>query len=306
MADEEITEEGRRARYEYWEQLGLDRVKHDLLNGGYQVVGGGPKVKEMAWEWVRLKEALPVRMNAAYDIEAAKAVYAAIEHLVAAGKRAHSISVPEEATRILVGQGAGTIGQAAASRLVREAYIALAQEGKIEAYAEAWRDWLIKAPLEQGNETMPVSPNTKVFIVHGHDDGTKETVARFVEKLGFEAIILHERANKGRTIITKFREETAGVGFAVVLMTPDDEGKAKDQPGLSPRARQNVVFELGFFIGALGLERVAAAVKGYVERPSDFDGVVYISLDSADWRTKLGTELKAAGFVFDWNKVLGS
>ena len=64
------------------------------------------------------------------------------------------------------------------------------------------------------------------------------------------------------------------------------------------------MFELGFFIGALGSERVAAMVKGDIERPSDFDGVVYISLDQADWRTKLGTELKAAGFDFDWNKVL--
>jgi len=148
-----------------------------------------------------------------------------------------------------------------------------------------------------------VTPMQKVFIVHGHDDASLHAVARFVEKLGFEAIILHERPNKGRTIITKFREE-ADVGFAVVLMTPDDVGKAKDASDLNPRARQNVVFELGFFIGALGPDRVAALLKGSVERPSDFDGVVYISLDHADWRTKLGTELKAAGFEFDWNKVL--
>jgi hypothetical protein len=79
---------------------------------------------------------------------------------------------------------------------------------------------------------------TKVFIVHGHDEAARETVARFVEKLGFEAIILHERPNKGRTIITKFREEAANVGFAVVLMTPDDVGRAKDAAELKPRARQ--------------------------------------------------------------------
>jgi predicted nucleotide-binding protein len=98
----------------------------------------------------------------------------------------------------------------------------------------------------------------KVFVVHGHHDGARETVARFVEKLGFEAIILHEQPNKGRTIITKFREEAKDVGFAVVLMTPDDEGKEKGVGDFQPRARQNVVFELGFFIGALGPERVAA------------------------------------------------
>jgi predicted nucleotide-binding protein len=144
----------------------------------------------------------------------------------------------------------------------------------------------------------------KLFIVHGRDDGTKQTVARFVEKLGLEAIILHERPNKGRTIIAKFREESEGVGFAVVLMTADDVGKARDGSDLNPRARQNVVFELGFFIGTLKLERVAAMVKGDIERPSDFDGVVYISLDQADWTTQLAKELKAAGYEFDAGKVL--
>jgi predicted nucleotide-binding protein len=143
----------------------------------------------------------------------------------------------------------------------------------------------------------------RVFIVHGHDGEARETVARFLTKIGFDPIILHEQPNKGRTIITKFREEAADIGFAVVLMTPDDHGgKAGGETQL--RARQNVVFELGFFIGALGPEKVAALVKGNVERPSDFDGVVYISLDLGDWRTQLGKELEAAGFEIDWNRVM--
>jgi predicted nucleotide-binding protein len=87
-------------------------------------------------------------------------------------------------------------------------------------------------------------------------------------------------------------------------MTPDDEGGAIGASDVSLRARQNVVFELGFFIGKLGPERVAAMVKGNVERPSDFDGVVYISLDEADWRTKLATEFRAAGLEGDWSKLL--
>jgi len=89
-------------------------------------------------------------------------------------------------------------------------------------------------------------------------------------------------------------------------MTPDDLGKAHDSQDLSARARQNVVFELGFFIGALGAERVAAVVKGDIERPSDFEGVVYISFDKEDWRAKLGQELQAAGYKIDWNKIMGS
>ena len=147
----------------------------------------------------------------------------------------------------------------------------------------------------------------KVFVVHGHDGEARQTVARFIEKLGFEAVILHERPNKGRTIITKFREEAAGVGFAVVLMTPDDVGgKALSHAAgpVQPRARQNVVFELGFFIGALGQDRVAALVKGEIERPSDFDGVVYISLDDGSWRADLARELDAAGYNVDWNKAM--
>jgi predicted nucleotide-binding protein len=160
------------------------------------------------------------------------------------------------------------------------------------------------APSAPPEETAPQPDLSKVFIVHGHNGEVRQMVARFIEKLGFEAIILHERPNKGRTIITKFREEAAGVGFAVVLMTPDDVGRAKDASELNPRARQNVVFELAFFIGALGPSRVAALVKGDIERPSDFDGVVYISLDSANWQMELGRELREAGYPIDWNKMM--
>jgi predicted nucleotide-binding protein len=153
---------------------------------------------------------------------------------------------------------------------------------------------------------VSVAASNRVFVVHGHDEGAREAVARFIEQIGFEPVVLHERANKGRTIITKFREEATDVGFAVVLMTPDDLGKPNDNSEAKSRARQNVVFELGFFIGALGSARVAALVKGNIERPSDFDGVVYIDLDAAGgWKQQLGRELQAAGFEVDWNKVMG-
>jgi len=147
----------------------------------------------------------------------------------------------------------------------------------------------------------------QIFVVHGHDQGARESVARFIERIGFEPIILHERPNKGRTIITKFREEASDVGFAIVLMTPDDHGAEAGVTNTKLRARQNVVFELGFFIGAFGPERVVAIVKGDVERPSDFEGVVYIDLDDAGaWKQKLGKELEAVGFNIDWNRVMKS
>jgi hypothetical protein len=142
----------------------------------------------------------------------------------------------------------------------------------------------------------PVRQGRKIFIVHGHDQWPREAVTSFLESMGFEPIILHEQPNRGRSIITKFREEAADVVFAIVLMTPDDFGGATGADS-QPRARQNVVFELGFFIGAFGPERVAPLVKGDIERPSDFEGVGYISLDDADWQKQLERELTAAGLL---------
>lgn len=148
---------------------------------------------------------------------------------------------------------------------------------------------------------MPIS--NKVFIVHGHDNGARETVARFLERMGFEAIILHEQANQGRTVIEKV-EAHGDVSFAVVLLTPDDEGCVKGGV-LEPRARQNVLLELGYFIGRLGRDKVCALKSGQLEIPSDFAGVVWESMDAAGgWKQALGRELQAAGHDFDWNKLM--
>lgn len=145
----------------------------------------------------------------------------------------------------------------------------------------------------------------KAFVVHGHDEGAREAVARFLERIGFEAIILHEQANQGRTVIEKI-EAHGEVGFAVVLLTPDDVGGVKDGH-IQPRARQNVLLELGYFIGRLGRSRVCALKRGDVEIPSDFGGVVYEPFDPAGgWKSAIGRELQAAGFEIDWNKVMKS
>lgn len=145
--------------------------------------------------------------------------------------------------------------------------------------------------------------NKKVFIVHGHDNEMKSEVARLVEKLDLEAIILHEQANQGKTIIEKF-EKHSDVSYAIVLLSPDDVGKAKVNQGqLNQRARQNVVFELGFFMGKLGRDKVCAIMKDSVEKPSDVDGVVYIPY-SGSWRYDVAKEIKEAGITIDMNKLL--
>jgi hypothetical protein len=109
---------------------------------------------------------------------------------------------------------------------------------------------------------------TRVFLVHGRDDGAKEATARFLERLGITAVILHEQPNLGKTLIEKL-EHYGNVPFAVVLLTPDDEGRTQGASTLNPRARQNVVLELGYFVGLLGRKRVCALYRGGVELPSD-------------------------------------
>lgn len=144
---------------------------------------------------------------------------------------------------------------------------------------------------------------TDVFLVHGHDDGLRGSVARCISKLGLNPIILHEQASKGRTIIGKLEEESSPVGFAIILLTPDDIGSPKAAPDdAKPRARQNVIFEMGYFMGKLGVSRVCAMYKEGVELPSDFHGIVYIEVEG-DWMLKLARELKSAGFDVDLNRL---
>lgn len=128
-------------------------------------------------------------------------------------------------------------------------------------------------------------------------------MARFIEHIGFEAIILSEQANQVRTIIEKI-EAHGDVGFAVVLLTPDDVG-GTTADSLRPRARQNVLLELGYFIAQLGRARVCTLAKGDLEIPTDFAGVVWEPLDDRGaWKTALARELTATGYAIDWNKVM--
>lgn len=142
--------------------------------------------------------------------------------------------------------------------------------------------------------------NNKVFVVHGHDEALKEKVARLLEKQGLEAIILSEQANKGKTIIEKF-EENSDVGAAICLFTGDDIGKEKSEAVEKQRARQNVVYEAGYFMGKLGRERVIILVDEGVELPSDLQGVVYT--DSESWKTEVLQELQSIGYEIDFNKL---
>lgn len=141
--------------------------------------------------------------------------------------------------------------------------------------------------------------------MHGHDDARKHELARFLARVtGEEPVILHEQPNRGRVLIEKFEQSAAGTGFAVVLLTADDMGRTKSDDDEQPRGRQNVVFEMGFFFGALGRERVAVLYEAGVEIIGDVNGLVYIPLDGAGaWKNDLASELSAAGLPVSWEAL---
>lgn len=147
---------------------------------------------------------------------------------------------------------------------------------------------------------------TKVFIVHGRDNETKLEVARFLEKIGLEAIILHEQASAGMTIIEKIEHYAKEAHYGIVLYTPCDQGRGhheKNSTRAKDRARQNVVFEHGYLMAKLGRENVHALVKGEIETPNDISGLVYSSLNNGYWQQAVCKELKACGYEIEMNNL---
>lgn len=162
--------------------------------------------------------------------------------------------------------------------------------------------------IEEVSDISQPTFSNDVFIVHGHDQAAKHAVARFVEGLGLNTIILDEQANRGQTIIDKFEENADATGFAIILLTPDDVGASSDKPAeLQPRARQNVILELGYFWGKLGREHTCVFYKEEVELPSDIRGISYVSIDNPnEWQLQLAREMQQAGLPIDLEKFLSN
>jgi predicted nucleotide-binding protein len=162
---------------------------------------------------------------------------------------------------------------------------------------------------QRGNDKL----SNNIFIVHGKDDEMKQAVARFIEKAELKPVILHEQPNEGRTVLEKF-ETHSDCQFAVVLLSPDDavypEGEKPENTkpeNAKYRARQNAIFELGFFNGRLGRGRVAVIFRKAhnFDMPSDINGIAYIPYDGAGaWKSLLGKELKRCGYEVDMNKLI--
>ena len=193
----------------------------------------------------------------------------------------------------------GSGGETPAERQARERAWRSGQERSVSLIDTMLEDLDLREPEQVNGEEEPTGPRSKrVFVVHGHDGEMRESVARVLSKIGLEPVILHEQPDRGRTIIEKFYDYS-DVGFAVVLLSPDDKGYVfTDDPSMAqPRARQNVILELGFFLGRLGRANVVALHKGNTEIPSDFSGVLFKPyIPDGDWPYKLTRELRESGY----------
>lgn len=178
------------------------------------------------------------------------------------------------------------------------------QDERLTATLIEARDQIVALAEENDRLSYGTRARSGIFVTHGHDERLKLEVARLLESVTDEEVtILAERPNRGQTVIEKL-EQYAGVRFAVVLMTPDDLALADGDRGAGGRARQNVVFELGLFLGLLGRNNVCALHKPGIEIPSDYGGVLLIEADQRGaWKVDLLRELQAAGVPVDWQRI---
>jgi predicted nucleotide-binding protein len=168
----------------------------------------------------------------------------------------------------------------------------------IRGRLEIWHEAAPPAPLQASGEA--------IFLVHGHDHESREYVRNFLLRCSSrEVIVLDEAPGGGADILGKLLANAQKAAYAVVLLTGDDEGRVAESSDWQPRARQNVILELGLFIGLLGRDRVTALYEPGVEIPSDYLGVTYVELDKhRAWRIGLVGELRNAGIEASLDKTL--
>ena len=185
-------------------------------------------------------------------------------------------------------------------------FTSITTEGKVLYETETRK---IKATKNSVQVELSTVQFSKIFIVHGHNNEMKEAVARVVDRIGFKSVILHEMVDQGRTIIEKFTDHSNEVQYAIVLLSADDYAYPKSSTNKyrKLRPRQNVVFELGYFIGKLGRSRVFVLYETFYnfELHSHFQGVVLTPYDiNGAWKMKLGKELESLGIEVDWNALM--
>jgi predicted nucleotide-binding protein len=178
--------------------------------------------------------------------------------------------------------------------------------GKLEALVRRIGELGVEAAEDAQKKSAAIS--RRVLIVHGQDAGLQEQVVRLLTLVGLEPLVLHDQATQGRFVLQAFDGQT-DMGFAVVVLTPDDVGASALRYGkdkqVAPRAEQNVVFELGFLVAKLKPSRVLVLHKPGVEVPGDCLGVLCVPADGfGGWRMRLAKELRGAGYAIDLDKLV--
>ena len=156
-----------------------------------------------------------------------------------------------------------------------------------------------------------VEAKGKVFVVHGHDQTSREQLELIIHKLGLDPFVLQNTGGAGLTIIEALEQEigpnAAEVKFGIVLLTPDDFGYSKTDgiDKAQPRARQNVVLEMGMLLSSIGRKNVAILKKGHVDVPSDAQGILYLGFNDhvKEVVPRLVDRLTHAGFVLDPSNI---
>jgi predicted nucleotide-binding protein len=172
---------------------------------------------------------------------------------------------------------------------------------KLESILARLSIWAMEPDSATSGRTGQASPDAPIFIVHGRDTLRAESVAYTVATAtGRRTIILRDEANLGQTLIEKFEKHAAEVSYAIIILTPDDHGAPTGEASTRPRGRQNVIFEMGYFYGLIGRRNVSVLICAGVEKPSDMDGIAYITIDDGPaWKTELLRELQYAGIEVD-------
>jgi predicted nucleotide-binding protein len=170
---------------------------------------------------------------------------------------------------------------------------------------DIWSSDLGPEIMNRSGATRSSETDTPVFVIHGSDTTSAQIVARAIERAtGRDVIILREKPNSGRALIEKFEDHAEEASYAVALLTADDEGRRKGEATHQARARQNVIFEMGYFYGHLGRRRVSVLLDPTVERPSDMAGVVYITFsEDGAWKHELFRDMEAQGFTINWSRI---
>lgn len=168
----------------------------------------------------------------------------------------------------------------------------------LEYLEEAMND-IVNANPEVTDKIVHKSKGDTVFIIHSHDEALKDAVQLFLQVAGVHYVVLHQLPDKGRNIIDKLIQEGEAANYAIALLSPDDDLAS------GKRARQNVILEIGYFLGRLGKERVRMLVKGDVEIPSDLLGILFQKYTAdSHWKSKMTQELQAVGIQVNMDAIL--